>query len=52
MNMFTATKLQAATYLLGVCLFSVCTIQYFNNDNTDYMNLHSAVKCLLIPELP
>ena len=25
MNMFTATKLQATTYLFGVCLFSVCT---------------------------
>lgn len=30
MNMFTATKLQAATYLFGVCLFSVCTFQYSN----------------------
>ena len=26
--MFTATKLQAATYLLGVCLFSVRTFEY------------------------
>lgn len=30
MNMFTATKLQAAVYLFGVCLFSVCTFQYSN----------------------
>lgn len=31
MNMFTATKLQAVTYLLGVCLFSVRTLGYYSN---------------------
>lgn len=31
MNMFTATKLQAATYLLGVCLFSIAFLVFLNS---------------------
>lgn len=29
--MFTATKLQAATYLLGVCLFSIAFLVFLNS---------------------
>ena len=30
-NMFTATSIQAATYLLGVCLFSISFLVFLNS---------------------
>lgn len=41
--MFTATKLQTATYLLGVCLFSISFLVFLNSSIsfvvTDLINL-------------
>ena len=45
--MFTATKLQAATYFFGVCLFSISFLVFLNSSIsfviTDILHLHSGI---------
>ena len=52
-KLFSATKLQIATYILGVCLFSVRTFQslsqHLNRDSSSALLLFSCHRISLYP---
>ena len=46
MKLFSATKLQIATYILGVCLFSVCTFESLSHHrNRDTFSALLLISC-------